>query len=60
MSEYLIIYRKKDDEFGEWFQYYVWAYKQQDAINIFRDNFSKDEWSIMEMSKLIKKDFSKL
>ena len=60
MSEYQIIYRKKDDEFAEWFYYFVWACKVDDAIGIFRDNFSKDEWSIMEVARIHHKDFSKM
>lgn len=59
MSEYQIIYKKKNDEYGEWFYYYVWCYKFDDAIGVFRDNFSKDEWEIVEVAKIFHKDFKK-
>ena len=60
MSEYQITYKKKNDEFGEWFYYFVWNYKVDDSIGIFRDNYSRDEWEIVEVAKIFHKDFSKM
>lgn len=59
MGEYQIIYKKKNDEFGEWFYFFVWCYKFGDAIEIFRDSYSKEEWEIVEVAKIFHKDFSK-
>lgn len=50
MSEYQITYKRRNDEFGEWFYYFAWCYKFDDAIGLFRDNFSKDEWEIVSVS----------
>lgn len=60
MSEYQITYKKNNDEFGEWFYYFVWSYKVDDAIGIFRDNYSRGEWEIVEVAKIFHKDFSKM
>jgi hypothetical protein len=41
MSEYQITYKRRNDEFGEWFYYFAWCYKFDDAIGLFRDNRRK-------------------
>lgn len=60
MSRYIIEYRKAGDEYAECHRYYVDAHTVDEAIAEFRYLCPKSDSEIVEVSKLLKKDFSKM
>ena len=59
MNTYTIEFKNRMDEFSEHHRFYVEAFDSDDAINRFRSLSSKQETQIVEVAKVLKKDFSK-
>lgn len=59
MNKYAIEYRNRNDEFGECYRFYVEAFDADDAVARFRELSPKSDSEIIEVARIIKKDFTK-
>lgn len=60
MNKYRIEYRSIADEFAEIHAFYIEASNVDGAVDFFRTLVTKREAEIVEVSRVIKKDFTKM
>lgn len=60
MNMYRIEYRSVVEEFAEIHAFYIEASSVDEAVDFFRSLVSRKEAEIVEVSRVIKKDFSKM
>ena len=60
MSDYIIEYKLRWVEFSAHERWYVLAPNVETAVKMFRNHFSKNDYEIVEVAKVIKKDFKNL
>lgn len=60
MSDYIIEYKTRGDEFSAHDRMYLFSSDAESAIKAFRNYYPKDAYEIVEVAKVLKKDYLKM
>lgn len=60
MSDYIIEFKNRGDEFSAHDRMYLFSSDAESAIKAFRNYYPRSKYEIVEVAKVLKKDYSKM